>query len=62
MASKETIHARYLIACDGAHSWVRNQLDIQTDSVSEDSSWGVLDIVPITDFRLCYSPCYEGLN
>ncbi|KAJ5797823.1 uncharacterized protein N7503_007119 [Penicillium pulvis] len=46
----ETIHARYLIACDGAHSWVRDQLDIQTDSVSEDSSWGVLDIVPITDF------------
>ncbi|KAJ5981489.1 hypothetical protein N7522_013910 [Penicillium canescens] len=47
---KETIHARYLIACDGAHSWVRNQLDVQTDTVSEDSTWGVLDIVPITDF------------
>ncbi|KAJ5549070.1 hypothetical protein N7513_006304 [Penicillium frequentans] len=46
----ETIHARYLIACDGAHSWVRSQLDIQADSVTEDSSWGVLDIVPITDF------------
>ncbi|KAJ5859626.1 hypothetical protein N7534_004903 [Penicillium rubens] len=49
---EDTIHARYLIACDGAHSWVRNQLDVQTDEISEASTWGVLDIVPITDFRL----------
>ncbi|CAG8185028.1 unnamed protein product [Penicillium nalgiovense] len=47
---KDTIHARYLIACDGAHSWVRNQLDVPADEVSEASTWGVLDIVPITDF------------
>lgn len=50
-SAKETIHARYLVACDGAHSWVRRQLNVPTDSISEDSTWGVLDIVPITDFR-----------
>ncbi|OQE77469.1 hypothetical protein PENNAL_c0061G00603 [Penicillium nalgiovense] len=53
---KDTIHARYLIACDGAHSWVRNQLDVPADEVSEASTWGVLDIVPITDFRLYNHP------
>ncbi|KAJ6157157.1 hypothetical protein N7497_006042 [Penicillium chrysogenum] len=36
---EDTIHARYLIACDGAHSWVRNQLDVQTDEISEASTW-----------------------
>jgi 2-polyprenyl-6-methoxyphenol hydroxylase-like FAD-dependent oxidoreductase len=62
LGEKETIHARYLIACDGAHSWVRNQLDVQTDTVSEESTWGVLDIVPITDFRLFYLPVHGTLN
>lgn len=47
----ETIHARYLIACDGAHSWIRDQLGVQNEENSEDSTWGVLDIAPITDFR-----------
>lgn len=47
----ETIHARYLIACDGAHGWIRNQLAVPNEENSEESTWGVLDIVPITDFR-----------
>ncbi|KAJ5577620.1 uncharacterized protein N7459_006584 [Penicillium hispanicum] len=46
----EIIHARYLVACDGAHSWARDQLDVSADTVSEDSTWGVLDIIPITNF------------
>ncbi|KAI9932566.1 hypothetical protein MW887_008811 [Aspergillus wentii] len=46
----ETIHARYLIACDGAHGWVGSQLDVQSDVASEESTWGVLDIIPITNF------------
>lgn len=47
----ETIHARYLIACDGAHGWIRDQLGVLNEENSEESTWGVLDIVPITDFR-----------
>ncbi|KAJ5111668.1 hypothetical protein NUU61_001298 [Penicillium alfredii] len=53
---EERIHARYLVACDGAHSWTGNQLNALTDIVSEDSTWGVLDIIPITDFRILYLP------
>lgn len=48
----ETIHARYLVGCDGAHSWTRSQLGVASDRNSEDSVWGVLDIVPITNFRM----------
>lgn len=52
----ETIHARYLIACDGAHSWGSDQLGVQNEGASDDSTWGVLDIIPITDFRACTHP------
>ncbi|KAJ5561491.1 hypothetical protein N7461_000252 [Penicillium sp. DV-2018c] len=54
---RETIHARYLIACDGAHSWVRSQFNVSSDAVSEDSTWGVLDIIPITDFPDIRNSC-----
>ncbi|KAF4186782.1 hypothetical protein CNMCM8927_005060 [Aspergillus lentulus] len=46
----ETIHARYVIACDGAQSCTRTQLEVPMESHSEHSTWGVIDIVPITDF------------
>lgn len=63
----ETIHARYLVACDGAHSWVRDRLGVENEENSEDSTWGVLDIAPITDFRALYLmkiylPTQEFLN
>jgi phenol 2-monooxygenase len=47
----QMIHARYLIACDGAHSWVRHKLNVSTDGNDKSTDWGVLDIAPITDFR-----------
>ncbi|KAL4894293.1 FAD binding domain-containing protein [Aspergillus ambiguus] len=46
----EIIGTRYLIACDGAHSWTRNQLAVPGETTAGDSTWGVLDILPITDF------------
>lgn len=50
--STETrIEARYLLGCDGAHSWVRSQLGLRLEGASRDVSWGVLDLLPITDFR-----------
>ncbi|BCR90132.1 uncharacterized protein ACHE_60018A [Aspergillus chevalieri] len=50
---KDIISARYMIACDGARSWTRDQLHIPMDSLSapsEESIWGVMDFVPISDF------------
>ncbi|KAM0253642.1 hypothetical protein ACHAQJ_007154 [Trichoderma viride] len=48
--SEEIVHAKYLIGADGAHSWTRNQIGLKLDGDSTDYIWGVLDIVPITDF------------
>jgi len=39
-----------MLGADGAHSWVRNQLGFNLEGESTDYIWGVLDIVPITDF------------
>lgn len=49
--SQEIIEAKYLLGCDGAHSWVRNQLGLKLEGATRDVSWGVLDAFPITDFR-----------
>ncbi|KAL3433571.1 FAD binding domain-containing protein [Aspergillus tetrazonus] len=46
----ELIQARYVVGCDGARSLVREQLKVPMDAESTDSMWGVIDIVPITDF------------
>ena len=51
-ANVETIRAKFLIGCDGAHSWVRQQLHIAMEGELTDITWGVLDILPITDFRM----------
>ncbi|KAK9241474.1 FAD-binding monooxygenase, partial [Lipomyces tetrasporus] len=48
--SLELVHAKYVIGCDGAHSWVRKQLGIEMEGESTDFVWGVLDCVPITNF------------
>ncbi|OAL35726.1 hypothetical protein AYO20_05107 [Fonsecaea nubica] len=47
---EETIKAKYMLGADGAHSWVRNQLGFKLQGESTDYIWGVLDIIPITDF------------
>ncbi|KAI9736998.1 MAG: hypothetical protein M1834_000587 [Cirrosporium novae-zelandiae] len=47
----ETIRAKYMVGCDGAHSWTRRQLRFQMEGEQTDFIWGVLDIIPITDFR-----------
>lgn len=48
--TEEIVHAKYVLGADGAHSWVRNQLGFKLEGDSTDYIWGVLDIVPITDF------------
>jgi phenol 2-monooxygenase (NADPH) len=46
----ETVHAKYLIGCDGAHSWTRKQLGIDMDGENADAIWGVLEVKPLTNF------------
>lgn len=46
--STELVEAKYVVGCDGAHSWVRNQLGLKLRGESTDYIWGVLDVIPIT--------------
>ncbi|KAL8973620.1 MAG: hypothetical protein Q9197_002146 [Variospora fuerteventurae] len=48
--NNETIKAKYVIGCDGAHSWTRAQLGFCMEGEQTEYIWGVLDIVPLTDF------------
>ncbi|USP74685.1 hypothetical protein yc1106_01959 [Curvularia clavata] len=48
--STETVKAKYVVGCDGAHSWTRKQLGFELEGEPTDYIWGVLDIIPITDF------------
>ncbi|RBR27018.1 uncharacterized protein FIESC28_00286 [Fusarium coffeatum] len=49
-AASETIHAKYVIGCDGARSWVRSQIGLELQGEASDMIWGVMDIIPKTDF------------
>jgi len=48
--SVEIIRARYVIGCDGAHSWVRKHCGIRMEGTQPGLTWGVMDFTPITDF------------
>jgi phenol 2-monooxygenase len=52
----EIVHAKYVIGCDGARSWTRRSLGLELDGEATDFIWGVMDIIPITDFRESSSP------
>ncbi|CAG8060316.1 unnamed protein product [Penicillium salamii] len=46
----EVSAAKYALACDGAHSIVRKALGYRMIGDSSDAVWGVMDMVPRTDF------------
>lgn len=56
-AKTEVIKAKYLVGCDGAHSWTRRQLNIQMVGDQTNWVWGVLDMVPKTSFPDIRSRC-----
>ena len=57
--SEELVHAKYVVGCDGAHSWTRRQLGFDMQGEATDFIWGVLDIVPITNFRKYLSLAHQ---
>jgi phenol 2-monooxygenase len=44
-AKVEIVKAKYLIGCDGAHSWTRKQLNIPLEGSSTDHVWLVTEII-----------------
>ncbi|BEJ11446.1 hypothetical protein CspHIS471_0108680 [Cutaneotrichosporon sp. HIS471] len=53
----ETVHCKYVIGCDGGHSWVRRQLGFEMVGEQTDYIWGVLDAVPASNFPDIRSRC-----
>jgi len=50
-SERETVQAKYVVGCDGAHSWIRRRLKIPLEGERTNKHFGVVDIVPLTDFR-----------
>ena len=50
----EIIKAKYLLGCDGGHSWTRRQVGLPLEGEQSDHVWGVIDIIPLTDFRMFF--------
>src|SRR3954471_18889678 len=46
----ETVSARFVVGCDGAHSAVRRALGRLLDGDSANQAWGVMDVLAVTDF------------
>ncbi len=46
----EIIKARYVVGCDGARSAVRKSLGIKLQGDSANKAWGVMDVLPVTNF------------
>ncbi|KAF8600135.1 hypothetical protein BDV93DRAFT_448146 [Ceratobasidium sp. AG-I] len=46
----ETVKAKYVVGCDGAHSWTRGQLGLDMVGDTSDAVWGVIDTHVDTDF------------
>lgn len=44
----EIVKAKYLIGCDGAHSWTRKQLNIPVEGSNTDHIWSVFRTVPLS--------------
>lgn len=47
---RERIKCKYVIGCDGAHSWTRRQLGFKMVGESTNYIWGVIDAVPKSNF------------
>ena len=46
----ETVRARYVVGCDGAHSTVRKAIGQVMRGDSANQAWGVMDVLAVTDF------------
>jgi len=46
----QTMHAKYLVGCDGARSEVRKAMGLTLRGDSANQAWGVMDVLAISDF------------
>ncbi|KAI0036198.1 FAD binding domain-containing protein [Vararia minispora EC-137] len=58
----EVVRAKFVVGCDGAHSWVRKTCGINMDGEQTDFIWGVLDMVPSADTNFPDTRCKTALH
>ena len=44
-STAEIVRAKYMVGCDGAHSWTRRQLGFEMEGEATDYIWGVLGMI-----------------
>jgi phenol 2-monooxygenase len=54
---QRTVHAKYVIGCDGAHSAVRSAIGRTPVGDKSNHAWGVLDVLAVTDFPDVRTKC-----
>jgi phenol 2-monooxygenase len=54
---ERTVHARYVVGCDGAHSRVREAIGRKMQGRDAAHAWGVIDVLAVTDFPDIRTKC-----
>ncbi|KAF4508044.1 hypothetical protein G6O67_004477 [Ophiocordyceps sinensis] len=54
----QELRTRYVVGSDGAHSWLRSQLGVTLEGDVTDSVFGVVDMVPKSNFPDIRKVCY----
>ncbi|QJX02040.1 hypothetical protein HML84_07415 [Alcanivorax sp. IO_7] len=54
---ERTVHAKYVVGCDGAHSKVREAIGRQHLGKVANHAWGVMDVLATTDFPDIRTKC-----
>ena len=52
------LRVKYVVGCDGAHSWTREKLGVKLQGDVNDAVFGVVDIIPKSSFPDLRKTCY----
>lgn len=58
-SGKETIRTKFLVGCDGAHSWTRKYFEIPMIGQRVDSVWGEFSIIIIIELASVHGHSLE---
>ncbi|HJS96587.1 MAG TPA: FAD-dependent monooxygenase [Solirubrobacteraceae bacterium] len=52
-----TVRAKYVVGCDGSRSRIRSAIGRELEGDATDESWGVMDVLAVTDFPDIRAKC-----
>jgi phenol 2-monooxygenase (NADPH) len=57
LGDTSTLRAKYVVGCDGARSRIRTEIGRELAGDATDESWGVMDVLAVTDFPDIRAKC-----